>query len=333
MDKTSNILVTGANGLVGSHVLKALVQDGYRNLYGLIRSEEKIKALTEYNDSVNWVIGDILNLPSLEDAIEGKDIVVHTAASVSYDPRKEPQIFNVNNNGTGNVMNVAAHFNVKKIIHLSSIAALGRKKYDFTIDENAAWVNSPYNTAYAKSKYLGEQHAWRTHYEGTPVTILNPSVILGIGDWNSSSLQFLPKLKKGSPFYPIGSTGFVDVEDVAKAVLLAFNEHFNGQRFILNSQNISFHDFFKLITQKIGAKTPSIPLNNFWRSLGWRIEAIRSRIFKTEPILTKETAQSSSLKVAYDNTKSIEMLNLSYKPFDQTIDQITNAFNEEYKGQ
>lgn len=327
MNKESHILVTGGTGLLGAAIINHLWSKGYTNVSALLRNPSKLGNITDENQ-IRIIKGDILNLGSLEDAMHNVDAVIHAAGFVSYNPKHTDKIYQINEEGTANIVNTALLNGIKKHVYISSIAAIGRSEKDTVLSEKNQWINNKFNPVYAKSKYLGEQQAWRGMYEGLPCTVINPSIILGQGDWSKSSLKLIDNLVKGSPFYPLGSTGFVDVNDVAHLTVEALKDQYNGERYIASGHNLSYKSFFEKVTQLAGAKTPTIPLTPAWTGIGWRLEWIKNKLTGQDPLLTKETAKSSSLQIEYDNSKSREAFNFEYTPLDQTLDWVIKAYKK-----
>jgi dihydroflavonol-4-reductase len=180
------ILITGGTGFLGAYIIRALVEKGYG--VRAIRRHNNFPSYIpkEIFDKVEWVEGDILDVVSLEDAMEGVDTVIHSAAIVSFTKREQKKMYKINVEGTANVVNIALEKNIKRFVHISSIAALGRKENGGHIDEEKKWEESRINTHYAKSKYKAELEVWRGISEGLNAVILNPSTILGYGTMNSN---------------------------------------------------------------------------------------------------------------------------------------------------
>ena len=227
------IFVTGGTGLVGSHILLKLAQDG-EPFKALKRPSSSLNicrnVFSEYNQAelftrINWIDGDINDIPSLEIAIQNCEYILHCAAIVSFHPSDVDLLKKVNIEGTANVMNVALTSSVKKVGYISSIAALGRNSTEGVVDEDCHFTATKLDSNYALSKYYAEQEVWRASQEGLDVVIINPSVILGPGDWTKGSSQIFQRIHKGLKFYSTGSTGYVDVVDVANSLIsLLFSE-------------------------------------------------------------------------------------------------------------
>ncbi|MEZ4910657.1 MAG: NAD-dependent epimerase/dehydratase family protein [Saprospiraceae bacterium] len=318
------VLVTGASGFLGNHIIKALTTKGFINIFGLIRNPEHKQVI--HHPNVTWIEGDICDMPRMVDILEDIDTVINAASEVSFSIRHKKQMIKTAIDGTANVVNAAMYAGVKKLIHISSVAALGRRKLNETINENSIFNHSKYDTSYGLAKFLAEQEVWRAHAEGLHTTIFNPSMILGIGNWHSSTPQLWNKIYHGLDWYGIGSTGWVDVSDVAKVIVDAIDQDLNGERYILSGENLPYKDIFTKIAIEIGKKPPTKPLKGFLASAFANIEHLRSIITNSKPIITTETIVSTSANSNYDNTKSVQMLNCKYTPISHTIQKVSSAF-------
>ena len=181
------VFVTGATGLVGSHLVQALVQQG-KPVRALYRSVIPSFAGA---DKVQWVQGDILDVITLDEALIGVEQVYHCAAVVSFNPKRAEELYQVNVEGTANVVNASITAGVQKLLFVSSVAALGRMREGSAIDENMQWSPKANNSEYGRTKYLAEMEVWRGIGEGLKAVIVNPTIILGAGDWNSDLPKFL----------------------------------------------------------------------------------------------------------------------------------------------
>lgn len=318
MKKDALVLVTGGTGFVGSYLLRLLAQRGWR-VRALRRPDSPMDLVQDLAAQVEWFEADVTDIVALEDAFEGVTHVCHCAAMVSFHPRDKRRMMQVNVEGTANIVNLALDFGVKKLVHVSSIAAIGRTKEKPDLDEQSKWVTSKNNSQYAISKYLGEQEAWRGHFEGLPTAIVNPAIILGSGFWDSGSARFFKQLDAGLPFWPIGRSGFVDVRDVAQFMLLLLEGDVVGERFILNAQNMPYRDFFNQIAQALGRKPPRIRVAPWLSEVAWRVEWLKEKLLGVPPIVTKESARSSVSQFRYDNQKSLGLSGFSYRPLADTV--------------
>lgn len=326
------ILITGITGLVGSYVARKLIDNGYA-VRGLVRNTPPTKLLEQkYIDQIEWIKGDILDISSLYQGLNKVDAVVHCAAIISFSPANQADMFNTNVVGTANVVNAALELQIPKLIHVSSVAALGRKEGVIEIDENARWEESPSNSGYASSKYLAELEVWRGAEEGLNVSIVNPSIILGAGDPAQGSTKLFDYVAKERKFYTDGNINYVDVRDVAAAIAtLVREDHFN-ERFILNGGTTTYLDFFQQIAFKMNKKAPSIKANKILLEIAWRLVAIYALFSQKEPILTKETAQITKANFMYNAHKSSTILGLTYQQLPDTIAHVCNELLLKNKG-
>lgn len=319
------VLVTGGTGFLGSYLLRKLVHNGVQ-VRALYRKQIPVQ-LHDIQDKIQWVTGDVLDIGALEDAMEGIEKVYHSAAIVSFHPAMRQQMMKINVEGTANVVNLAIDAGVKKLVHVSSVAAIGRAKGSGVITEDGEWQESSNNSQYAVSKYLSEMEVWRGNAEGLASVIVNPSIILGVGFREDSSTQLLKNAWKEFPYYTAGVNGFSDVEDVADVMIALMESDIKGQRFILSSDNWSYYDLFKEMATQLGKKPPHIAVKPWMAELVWRMESIRSAFTGKKPLITRETARTAQLKVYYNNEKIQAALpGFKFTPLQQTIAKMCHAF-------
>lgn len=313
------ILITGATGFVGSYLLRFLWRRGYRRIRAVRRENSSLEMLGPLAEKVEWAQGDILDPIFLEDAFRGMKQVFHCAAVVSFDPRRAAAMMQANGEGTANIVNAALYEGIDKLLHVSSIATLGRPRDGLTLSEKDSWQRSRFNTNYAISKYLAEQEVWRGIAEGLRAVIVNPSVILGSGKWEEGAARIFKKTYQGLSFYPPGATGLVDVRDVARFSAQLMESDIEGERFILNAGNHSYKWLLETIAHHLGVRPPRYRATRLVRAAGWRLAWLYSRLAGQPPLLTRETAMSSSLSFQFDNSKSLAALPFSYHPIELTI--------------
>ncbi|HEY4205502.1 MAG TPA: SDR family NAD(P)-dependent oxidoreductase, partial [Puia sp.] len=228
------VLVTGGTGFLGTYILRQLIEKGYS--VRAIRRDHRRHSFIPPSvlSGIEWVQCDLLDPLGLEEAMTGVDAVIHAAALVSFEDADRQELFRTNVEGTANVVNMALEQGVRRFVHVSSVAALGRTNKGETVNEEKKWDNNKGQTNYAISKFYGELEVWRAIGEGLPAVIVNPSTILGVGDWNQSSCAIFKSIYNEFPWYSNGINGFVDVGDVAGAVIRLMEADISGQRFILN---------------------------------------------------------------------------------------------------
>jgi len=320
------ILVTGGAGLLGRELVRQLLAQGKN-----VRAIYNRSPLPDFNSPLLQQIQcDILDVEGLAIAMEGITELYHCAAIVSFAPKRKRDLFKINIEGTANVVNAALDAGVRKMVHVSSVAALGRIREDAPIDETMNWTPETSNSIYGQSKYLGELEVWRGIGEGLDAVIVNPVVILGPGDWNTGSAKLFKNVHDGFPWYSEGTTGFVDVRDVATAMQQLMESDISRQRFILSAETRSYRFLFESIAKAFGKKPPHKKVTPFLAALVWRLEAVKSRFTGGDPLVTKETSITALAKVDFDNSKIRKFLpGFSYRPLQDTIDDTCRAFQQD----
>ena len=311
------IFITGATGLLGSHLIKELLKHNV-NIQALYRTE------IPFSDSkIEWIKGDIFDTVLLEEVLNDVDEVYHCAAKVSFNPKNKKELFKTNIEGTANVVNACINTDVKKLLHVSSVAAMGRLREGAIINESMQWSEEGNNSIYGESKYLAEMEVWRGISEGLNAVIINPSIILGAGDWNNGSSEIFKTVYKEFPYYSEGITGFVDVEDTVKLMITLMNSNVTSQRFIISAENISYKDLFFMIAEAFHKKKAHKKITASMANIVWRFEAIKSLLTNKAPFITKETAAAALAKVQFDNRKLFEALpSFNYTPLQITVERI-----------
>ena len=325
--KKGTVLVTGGTGFLGAYVIRELVEKGYA-----VRALRRSATLPAFIPAtilqqVQWITGDVRDVIGLEEAMEGVDGVIHTAAKVSFSGRDRNELFRINVDGTANVVNAAITQNVPRFVHVSSVAALGRMGHGETVTEEKSWEESRHNTNYAISKFRGEIEVWRGIGEGLPAVVVNPSTILGYGDWDSSSCTLFRSAYKEFPWYTHGVNGFVDVTDTARAVVCLLETDITGERYILNGDNWTFRRLFETIAAGFGKKPPSREATPFMAGIAWRTARLKS-LFSGQPgILTRESARVAQSSTYFDNGKILEQLpGFHFTPLEETIREACSAY-------
>lgn len=340
-------LVTGGTGLLGSYLL-----------YYLTKSGKKVKAIKRFNSSllvlqkvfqylhhsnddsqlnnqfkqIEWVDGDILDELSLNEAFQGVTRIYHAAAIVSFLPSMRKQMMNANVKGTANVVNIALENGIEKMCYVSSIAALGRSNNNQLITESSSWEESKFNTSYAISKYRAELEVWRGIAEGLNTVIVNPSVILGVGNWSSSSTIIFSEVWKGLKFYTDGLNGFVDAKDVAQLMIKLMDSNISNERFIVSSENKPYKYIFDELAVRFNKKCPYLKIPLLLGEIVWRLEALRCFLVRREPIITKENVRTLFYRTSYSNEKIKKALGFEFTPLDSIINETSKVFLKEING-
>ncbi|GAB4093636.1 Rossmann-fold NAD(P)-binding domain-containing protein [Flaviaesturariibacter terrae] len=305
---STKTLVTGGTGFLGAYILKELVQRG--EPVRALRRSPKLPFFIEQEilDKVEWVEGDILDVMALADAMQGVDRIIHAAALVSFHSADRRRLMQVNRDGTANVVNVALEEGVRRIAYVSSVAALGRTRAGGLVDETKKWSETKSNTQYAVSKHAGEMEVWRGFSEGLDGVIVNPSTILGYGDWQQSSCAIFRNAWRGFPWYTEGINGFVGVEDAARATVDLLLSGISEERFIVNGDNWSFHQLLNAMADGFGKPRPAREATPLLGEIAWRLEAVKAKLTGSKALLTRESARVAHSRTSFDNKAILEAL-------------------------
>jgi len=320
------VFITGISGLLGSNCLQALINANYE-ISALVRENSISKISAEIQSKITIIKGDLFDYFLLEKELANFDTVIHCAAEVSFNPKKKDLMFEVNVLGTQNIVNACLKNNIKQLIHISSIAALGRSGTQKLIDEETKWVDSEYNTNYAISKYKADLEVWRGAEEGLNVTVLHPSVILGEHNKDRSSSKLFSYVLNENILYTEGNLNYVDVKDIVQIILLSINNQAAyNQNFILNAGTVTFKDFFELVAQRFNKKAPYIKVSSFIAEIAWRIELIKSFFTQKEPLVTKETARTSRSSYIYSNIKTCNSFQFQFTDLNTTLNRVCKFY-------
>ena len=325
------ILVTGATGLVGSHLLLHLLENEervcaiYRNKNSILKTKHVFELYQKEHlfDNINWVEADINDVPSLEIAFQNIEYVYHCAALISFDPKDEEKLRKINIEGTANIVNFCLAKNIKKLCYVSSIAALGNlAENENLITEETEWNPEKPHSDYAISKYGAEMEVWRAQQEGLQVVIVNPGVILGPGFWEQSSGEIFSKVKNGLLFYSTGTTGFVSVYDVVKIMSELMKSTIHSERFTVIAGNYSFKEVLFSIANVFKVNRPSINAKKWMTNLAYKINWISSTFFFQKRKISKDMASSLHKKDLISNEKIKAQLNYQFEDVFVVIQKI-----------
>lgn len=319
------ILITGGAGLLGKELITQLLHAGKQ-----VRAIYNKTMLADFeNENLQQFQCNILDVIGLEEAMKDVEQVYHCAAIVTFNPGRRQEMYKINIEGTANVVNAALDAGIKKMVHVSSVAALGRKREEGPVNETMNWTEETSNSAYGQSKYLAEMQVWRGIGEGLNAVMVNPVIILGAGDWNSGSSQIFKTAYEEFPWYTDGSTGFVDVRDVVKAMIELMNSNITAERFIISAENRTYAEVFNLIAKAFGKKPPHKKVTPLLSKIVWRLEAVKSLFTGKDPLVTRETAATALTKATFDNTKLKKFLpEYEYRKIEDTITDTCAALQQ-----
>lgn len=330
------ILVTGGTGLLGAHLLYELSQRSHP-IRATFRTEEKLQTarriFSYYSGTpdalfnrIEWCKADMTDPLSVSEALDGADQVYHTAANVSFDPSRKAQIIRTNVKGTETIINQCLKHNNIKLCFVSSTAALGEAPEGEKIIEDNIWKGSRFQSIYSLSKFKSEMEVWRGIAEGLNAVIVNPSIIIGPGDWKKSSANLFLRIWEGMRFYTNGVTGYVDVMDVAKIMTGLMNSTIQGERFIVSSENLSYREVFTAIAEALRKNPPSVHARRSLAEAAWRLDWLRSLLTGWERQISREMVKAGSRRVYFSNDKVVRQTGFQFRPVGQSIQATAQLF-------
>lgn len=335
------VLVTGGTGLVGSHLLYSLIkkEDSIRAIYRDKHTLKAVKHVFSYytNDidshfsKIEWIKADITDVPSLVSAFKNITKVYHCAALISFDLKDYSDLKSINIEGTANIVNLCISNSIEKLCYVSTIAAIGKSNIESSfITEDTHWNPEEDHSVYAITKYGAEMEVWRGSQEGLDVVVVNPGIVLGSGFWRSGSGNLFKRIYKGVNYYTKGVTGYVDVSDVVKSMILLMESAIKNERYILVSENVSFNEFFSKTAETLNTKPPQKEVSRLLLNFAWRIDWLRSVFKSKRRRITKQLAESLLSTSYYDNSKIKDAIHLEFIKIDDSILKNSKYFLEDH---
>ncbi len=321
--KNHMILVTGATGFLGAELIHQLTAQNLK-VRALKRSTSILPNLLKENALIEWFEADINDSETLADAFESITQVYHCAAFISFNSKDKAKLLKINIEGTSNIVNLCLDYNIR-LVHVSSIAALGNAKKGEQITEKDFWEYDAKAHSYAISKYEGEMEVWRGIAEGLDAIIVNPAVIIGKNAGFEGSGAIFKLVKEGLKFYTDGATGIVDVADVAKCMILLMNSEISAERFTISADNLNYKAFFAEIAKGFGVPPPSVEAKPWMLGIAWRAAKFASFFTRSAPALTRDSARSSLNLSYYSNEKIKATININFKPLAESIREVCTA--------
>jgi len=320
------VLITGASGFLGKHLVRYISGQGVRAraLYYNHPPGGELKELP----GIEWMSCDLLDIYAVAEAMAGITDIYHCAAIVTFDPGKREEMLHFNPESTTNIVNQALEQGIRKMVYVSSVAAIGRSGVaEKQITEEEEWGESRYNSAYGISKYMAEMEVWRGIGEGLNAVIINPGIILGAGDGHDLSHGLMKMVYKEFPFYSKGVTAWVDVADVVHVLTRLMSSEIEGERFIVSSGNMSYRDIFINMAASLHKKPPCYPATTLMTGIAWRLSMLKSTIFGGASLITKEMASNANAVCIYDNSKLLRAFpEFNYMPVNATIEAMARSF-------
>jgi len=330
MSSAETVLVTGATGFVGSVLTRQLVDKG-ADVRIFRRDTSSLNLLGVYAERVDHAVGDVTQARSLYEAMQGVERVYHVAAKVSFGPGEQEALRRVNADGTANVVNAALRAGVSRLVHTSSMAAFGRpEEPGGTIDETTEWQGAPHRSAYARSKRRAELEVHRGIAEGLDATLVNPSLVFGVGGPDTNTRRIVDAVRSGwLPAVPPGGTNVVDVRDVAAGLRAAMENGETGRRYFLGSENVSWKSLTGTLSEAFGVDPPRRTVPGWLLTAGGVVAEGLSVITRTRPFLTRSTARTAARTYRYDNTRARQELDCTFRAFEKTAFHIADELSRE----
>ncbi len=333
------ILVTGATGLVGTHLLGTLLQEK-KQLRALYRTKAKkaythdllLRSLSNEQhhllDAIDWVQADITDIPAVSEAFEGVTHVYHCAAKISFDPREYKVLRKTNIDGTANIVNLCMSKSVQKLCYVSSIATIGEGIEHAVLDEQSEWNSELQNSVYAITKYGAEMEVWRGIYEGLNAVIVNPGIIIGAGFFDSGSGALFKSLYAGMKYYTPGITGYVSIEDVTEIMCRLMNGPYTAERYILVGENLSFKQAFSMIASALQKREPYKEATPALLTMAYYAQKVGNRLLGTKQSIFRSSIRSAFSVHTYANEKITQALDYTFIPIEKSIQDTAAVFLE-----
>ena len=335
------VLVTGATGILGRVIVLDLLQKG-KNVRAVKRKSSNTEDVKdsyrfytdrseEFFDKIEWVEADFEDISSLENILKGVEEVYHCAAKVSFHPKDRQEMYQTNLEGTKNLLYAAQNSAVKKFCFISSTAVLDGLNEQGEIDEDSNYNPKLDHSSYSKSKHFSEMEVWRSSAEGLSTVIVNPGVIIGSGNWSSSSGEIFKTFSK-FPFAMSGSSSYVDVRDVANISIQLMEKNVFGERFILISENKKFVELANFVRKRL-KKSPAKVLSKSVLKIGYFVNLLFGWFIPNLKIITKLNIETVSSHFVVSNKKVREELNYTFIPVEESLDFHLKNYISDHKNE
>lgn len=318
--------VTGATGFVGGNLVRALLADGFQ-VRALVRPNSEQRNLVGL--PVERVSGDLDSQAILTEQVAGCEVIFHVAAHYSLWRRDAAAIYRANVTGTENLLAAAQQAGTKRFIHTSSVAAIGVPAPGTLGSESTQTTLAELVGAYKKSKYLAEQAALKAARGGLDVVIVNPSTPIGAYDVKPTPTGeiVLRFLQDRMPAYVHTGLNLIDVEDVARGHILAWQKGRTGERYILGNQNMTLKGMLQQLAAITGKPAPRIAVPHFIPlAVAFLDELILARYCGKTPQVSFDSVQMSRKAMYYDAAKAVRELGLPQQPIERALEKAVRWF-------
>ena len=320
------ILVTGATGFIGSHLMCHLAQKDIFPVAMFRHESNKKRVWKQFEsqfadaqkrfDKITWRKADFRDLPSLDAAFEGISHVYHCAGYISLAQRDAKKLLEINEKGSAYLVNLCLSHSVKKLVYVSSIAALGNDPSISVIDENTPWDNNIDKNPYAYSKYGGEMEVWRAMQEGLNAVIVNPGIVLGK---DSPIETLLLRHKKGLRWCTTGNNAFVNIQDVITLMDKLMDSKIEGERFILVAENWSGKVMVETLLKSGDFRPRVFFIPKGFLYFLWGLEHLMQLLGIRRRFLTRAIISGQYEQKTIDGSKIKSFVDLEYSPITKLI--------------
>ena len=320
------ILITGATGFLGHHLIKQLIDKGYRDIRVFVEKNADMSLVSEYDLKI--IEGDIRNKNEVDRAIEGIDIAYHLVGMISYWDKLNDLQYDINVNGTKHVVDSCLKYNISKLIYVSSNVTIGYKENGIA-DETIEYNLDKFNINYAHTKKLAEQYVYDGHKKGLNSVILCPASMYGDGDIRRIHSDMLFKFSFPlEKIYFDGGIAVVDVRNVADVLVQSIEKGKSGERYVLSAENLTFREIRKTIARELNLEEPKIYISKYLMFFFSYIFVLISFITKKKPKLTPNMVKFFTINFYFSNKKSKEEFNIEYIPFKDSIKRAVIWYKE-----
>ena len=306
------IVVTGASGLVGAHLCISLLKQGCA-VKAVVRNEQSQKKAESFftlyncesllNSHISWKYADLTHPLEVVQSIEGAEYVFHCAGYVSFNLSDISELYEVNTIATRYVVDACLKYAVKKFCYVSSIAALGTPGKEELVNETREFNKSLKQSPYGYSKYHGELEVWRGIAEGLSSVIVNPSVIIGPGQWFQSSGELFSTVSQGMMFYTSSVSGYVSIHDVVDVMITLMDSDVQNERFIISAEDIDIRTVFSTIAETLNVRKPTVFMPQILFKILVVLYSCCVRLIGKTPRITLQTVQAAYSKTYIDSSK------------------------------
>jgi len=327
---SKKILITGANGFLGSAITKLALKKGYK-VSVLVRKNSNLDNLMMFKSKINFFYGDLRNKDDLHEPIKEVDVIFHVGADYRLWSRKPSEIYDTNVHGTENIALSALKLK-KKLVYTSSVAALGLDK-DGGNEATRVEFNQMVGD-YKKSKYLAEKIIEKLVKKNLKVIIVNPSTPIGPGDIKPTPTGkiILDVLKRKMPAYVDTGLNFVHVDDVAEGHFLALKKGKIGEKYILGGENLNFKDFLDIVSETGNVPKVKCKINfKYLIPLAFLNEFVCKFFISRNPSLTVDSLKMSSKKMFFSSMKAKNKLGYRPRPVKNAIKDAVNWMNNYFE--